>query len=143
MNWNKCIAVILNGLVIALWVATARADTTVTCDPLGSADSISIASDAAQSSQCDSYLNEAGQDAKACQWRFEYRSGAATEAFAASEAALDGCFNKTIPVGTEVNHPDSFNQIFYTTETQLISLSLKDKAQHQATYLFLRIETAP
>ena len=61
----------------------------------------------------------------------------------ATEAALDGCFPKTVTLGTDVNHPDSYDQVFYNAETQVISLSLKDKAQHRATYLFLRVETAP
>lgn len=143
MNWVNWIALSLNALVIALWVAAARADTAVTCEPLGAANSIDISPSAATGKECGTYLDEAGRDAMVCQWQFDYRSPDAQEAFTASETALDGCFNKTIPDGTDVNHPDSYDQVFYTTDTALISLALKDKAQSDATYLFLRIETAP
>lgn len=143
MNWVNWIAFALNALVIALWVSTVRAETLVSCEPLGAADSISIAPDNAVSTECSAYIDEAGQNAEACSWQFAYRSDAAFEAFEATETVLDGCFNKTIPDDDGVNHPDSYNQIFYTTEENQISVSLKDKAQHQSTYLFLRIETAP
>lgn len=143
MNWVNWIAFALNAVVIALWVATARADTAVTCEPLGAADSIDISPSAASAEECGTYLDEAGRDATVCQWQFGYRSQDAKEAFTSSESAFDGCFHKTIPDGTDVNHPDSYDQVFYTTETALISLALKDKAQSDATYLFLRIETAP
>lgn len=147
MNWINWITFALNALVIALWVATARAGTAVSCETLGPSDSIAIAPDAATDAECGTYLDEAGQEATVCQWQFAYRSDDAKEAFNASETAFDGCFNKTIPdsttTGTDVNHPDSYDQVFYTTDDALISLALKDKAQRDATYLFLRIETAP
>ncbi|MEM7596192.1 MAG: hypothetical protein AAF382_00760 [Pseudomonadota bacterium] len=143
MNWVNWIAFALNALVIALWVATARAETAVSCEPLGAADSIDISPSAATQEECGTYLDQAGRDAQVCQWQFTYRSDEAKHAFEASETAFDGCFNKTFPEGSDVNHPDSYDQVFYTTETALISLALKDKAQSNATYLFLRIETAP
>ena len=143
MTWNNCLTLILNAAVIALWVVTARAETAVQCAPMGAPDAIEITSDAALASDCDTYTDEAGQEARVCQWTFAYRSEAAQDAFATIEAALDGCYPKTIPSGGDVNHPDSFNQVFYKIENERISLSLKDKAQRQTTHLFLRTETAP
>ena len=139
---NKALRGYLHVVCLTL-VTTAMAETAVQCEPLGSADTVQIAPDEALSSDCGAFLDETGAPAQFCQWKFDYRSDAAQAAFSASELALDGCFNKTLPSGGDVNHPDSYDQIFYTAENKLISLSLKDKAQQQATYLFLRIETAP
>lgn len=143
MTWTNCIAFVLNAAVIALWVVTARAETVVDCDPMGAPDKVKIAPDAALASDCGTYTDEAGQEARMCQWTFEYRSKAARDAFEAVEIAMDGCYPKTIPEGTDVNHPDSFNQVFYSTDKERLSLSLKDKAQHQTTHLFFRVETLP
>ncbi|MEM6586923.1 MAG: hypothetical protein AAF641_00625 [Pseudomonadota bacterium] len=143
MSWNNCIAFVLNAAVIALWVVTARADTVVHCDPMGAPEAVKITPDAALDATCDTYTDEAGQEARMCQWTFAYRSEAAQDAFEAVQTAMDGCYPKTIPAGGDVNHPDSFNQVFYTSENARLSLSLKDKAQRQTTHLFFRIETPP
>lgn len=143
MNWINWIAVIVNAGIIVAWVAAARAQTQVACEPMGSAQSIEIAPQNGPAPECGTYLDEAGQSARVCQWQFAYRSDAALAVFDASMTALDGCFKKTVADTADVNHPDSYNQVVYSTENAMISLSLKDKAQHQATYLFLRIETAP
>ena len=143
MNNTKTLRLILYVSAAALWCAEAAAETTISCSPMSSPESIELTFSDASRSECGTYLDEAGQDATFCQWTFAYRSSPAKEAFLATETALDGCYTKTGVVGTDVNHPDSYDQVFYSAGSQAISLSLKDKAQHQATYLFLRIETAP
>lgn len=143
MNKNISLKAAAYVAFAALWPALSAAETSVTCVPKGSPEEIALSFSDASSSECGTYLDEAGHDATFCQWKFAYRSSPAKEAFLATEAALDGCFQKTGILGTDVNHPDSYDQVFYSAVTQVISLSLKDKAQHRATYLFLRVETAP
>ena len=143
MNKNKSLRAAAYVALAMLWPALTAAETSVTCVPNGSPDEIALTFSDTSSSECGTYLDETGQDATFCQWTFAYRSSPAREAFEAAEAALDGCFPKTVTLSAHVNHPDSYDQVFYNAETQVISLSLKDKAQHQATYLFLRVETAP
>ncbi|MEL7013357.1 MAG: hypothetical protein AAFO72_08755 [Pseudomonadota bacterium] len=143
MNNNRSLKFVLYVVSLTLWPATSAAETTTSCVPMGLPESIELAFSDASSSDCGTYLDEAGKDATFCQWTFAYRSPPAKEAFLAAEYALDGCFEKTGVLGTNVNHPDSYDQVLYSAGSQAISLSLKDKAGHQATYLFLRVETAP
>lgn len=138
---TKQLSATLVAALIALSTA-AQAETSVTCAPFGSPDSIAISSSAAQSDECGQFLDSASQPAQFCQWQFPYRSKAAKDAYLASETALDGCFNKQAADTNAVNHPDSYDQLLYTTDEHLISLSLKDKAQLNSTFLFLRIEAA-
>ncbi len=136
-----CLITVLSLVITPTARAQANAD--VSCEPLGSAQSIEISAPAALSSDCGAYLDDAGQEAQFCQWRFDYRSDTALAAFSAAETALDGCFNKAVPDHAQVNHPDSYQQVFYTTPDHQISVALKDKGQLNATFLFLRIESAP
>lgn len=143
MSNNSPLKSALYVTMAALCPSAAAAETSLACGPMGSPESIELSFSDASSSDCGTYLDEAGQDATFCQWTFAYRSSPAKEAFLASQTALDGCYTKTGVTGSHVNHPDSYDQVVYSADSQVISLSLKDKAQHQATYLFLRVETAP
>jgi hypothetical protein len=93
-------------------------------------------------SDCGTYVDEAGQGARYCQWKFDYRSDAARSAYRSTKADLEKCHPIQASEQAEVNHPDSYDQVFFIAGDHVISLALKDKASHAASYLFLRVEHA-
>ena len=109
------------------------------CDPLADPSKLVLASEV----QCGNYIDENGRHALFCQWVFEYRAPAAKDAFAKAQTALIDCFEESRAAEGQVNHPDSYDQVVLLGRSTRVSLALKDKAAHSATYLFLRIEDMP
>ncbi|MDJ0610886.1 MAG: hypothetical protein QNJ67_18055 [Kiloniellales bacterium] len=72
-----------------------------------------------------------------CTWTFPYRSDEAAAAFEDFADQLESCFKPEAAQGggPGVNHPDSYAQHRYTAGPASISLSLKDKAALDSTYV--------
>ena len=75
-----------------------------------------------------------------CQWAYDYRSTAAQIAFADLEREIAMCLSASAKQDAPVNHPDSYRLMQFDAEQTRISLSLKDKASLQKTFLFLRVD---
>ena len=74
-----------------------------------------------------------------CSWTFPYRSDEAAATFEQFADQLEGCFGPEAAPGggPGVNHPDSYAQRRYTAGPVSISLSLKDKAALDSTFVFV------
>lgn len=72
-----------------------------------------------------------------CAWRFALVSVEAQLRFTELKTALAKCASPA-PADLRVNHPDSYDLQVFTTDTQRISLSLKEKYALDARYIFLR-----
>lgn len=73
-----------------------------------------------------------------CGWAFGYRSGVADKAFEDISDMVGDCarFRGTDP--STVSHPDSYSLRQYLIGSDMISVSLKDKAGLNQTMVFLR-----
>ncbi len=83
--------------------------------------------------------NRSGGSISYCQWVFPYRSVEATATFRDFARQLESCFGTEAVqgAGPGVNHPDSYAQRRYTAGPASVSLSLKDKAALDRTYVFV------
>ena len=81
--------------------------------------------------------------ARVCQWSFAYRSAAAATRYAALSAELTSCLGARKEHSAPVNHPDSFEQIKFTSGGVTVSISLKDKGADQVTLLFVALAPVP
>jgi len=77
-----------------------------------------------------------------CYWEFPYRSVGATAKFDHEQMRVAACISDaTDPhTPTGVNHPDTHKVRIFITKLGKITVSLKDKAQHGKTLVFLQIE---
>ena len=83
-------------------------------------------------------------DGKACQWIFDYRSEAAQRYFQQMVAEVHACKGAVaLPKDQPVNHPDSYELISYQLGNEVLTVSLKDKAALDQTFVFLRVEPLP
>jgi len=74
-----------------------------------------------------------------CFWHFPLRSEAAQNHFERLHSEMQTCSEAPLLIEvTDVNHPDSFNQITGLIDVVPISLSLKDKGGLSATLVVLR-----
>lgn len=112
---------------------------------------ISYASDVAACDWVETLAHQTGSDLPAgavcsdppdavCHWSFDYRSAAAEDAFDTIQDRLSACLGSTPVSDAPVNHPDSYRLVQYEKEDALISLSLKDKASRQQSFVFLRVD---
>lgn len=81
-------------------------------------------------------------DGPVCQWRFEYRNGAAQGLFDLYAKTLETCLGPQPEADLGVNHPDSYDLKQFHTEEGTVFISKKDKAALQQTLVFLRVERA-
>lgn len=77
-----------------------------------------------------------------CRWSFEYRAQRAEDMFKEMAEKLTECLGRPKPQGSPVNHPDSYTLMQFQNREAVISLSLKDKASLQQTFLFLRVDNS-
>ncbi|MEM6374950.1 MAG: hypothetical protein AAF686_01840 [Pseudomonadota bacterium] len=75
-----------------------------------------------------------------CQWSFDYRSAAANALFGHISADLVACLGPAKALEPGVNHPDSYQLRQFEAPERLISLSLKDKASLEQSFVFLRVD---
>ena len=74
-----------------------------------------------------------------CFWHFTLRSKEARDHFERLHVELQACSSDPLAVeATDVNHPDSFDQITGQVEGVAVSLSLKDKGGLSQTLVVLR-----
>lgn len=74
-----------------------------------------------------------------CYWQFEFRSEQAKQHYLELSNMIGECAKKlTIHNSTQVNHPDSYDQLLYENKQNDFSLSLKDKGGLDKTLVFLR-----
>ncbi|SPH18005.1 hypothetical protein DEA8626_01535 [Defluviimonas aquaemixtae] len=76
-----------------------------------------------------------------CAWQYQYRSTRAHRAFDALQGLIRDCFGNRAHMRKDqgVNHPDSYDLRQYRLDSVEMSVSIKDKAAQQATFVFLRI----
>lgn len=104
------------------------------------AEAVTFARSPAEVANCGRSLGLDGTKALHCGWPFGYRSADAGTAF---EALLKGVGECAVAIAMEpsiVNHPDSYDLRQFQLGTATVSVSLKDKAALEETYLFLRVE---
>ena len=89
---------------------------------------------------CGTALTQTGEHEIHCRWSFDYRADTAVRHHERLAARIRHCLD-AIQVAPEqgVNHPDSFDQSFYRAGKISLSLSLKDKASLQKSFVFLRV----
>ncbi len=77
-----------------------------------------------------------------CMWAFAYRDDNAIAGFDHLIAALKSCFDGQDPVRDDgtVNHPDSYDARRFTVDGIRFSVSVKDKAALEKTFVFLWVE---
>ena len=139
----KRVWIILSTGAVAGWAAVmpvAGQSGTALCAALARADATGAASLAIASpspTECQQTTGASGH----CHWRFEYRDGAAHNVFDALRSDIQACPGLiAVPAPeTSVNHPDSYLQSQFTGAGRVVSVSVKDKAGHGATYVFLRV----
>ena len=93
-------------------------------------------------SKCSSALAQTGGRFTYCAWSFDYRAPLANDAFNHLLHAVPACLGLDVARKNDqkVNHPDFYDlQLFETPEAE-VSVSLKDKAGLQETYVFLRVQ---
>ena len=79
-----------------------------------------------------------------CNWAFSYRSAEATGAFKDMLAELSACADMASGIATDqpVNHPDFYDLRLMRIAGGEVGLSIKDKAEMQQTFVFLRLTPA-
>lgn len=89
--------------------------------------------------QCSTSKVLGGGASKDCFWRYPLRSPEARAAFDQIARRLRVCADGPVTVQeTNVNHPDSYDQITGIVQGRSVSLSLKDKGGLGETLIFLR-----
>lgn len=85
-----------------------------------------------------------GRNLYHCAWEFPYRSAQAPETFDALLGLIRGCFGDSADLRRDqgVNHPDSYDLRQARLDGVDFSVSIKDKAALNATFVFLRVQGA-
>lgn len=94
---------------------------------------------------CGNSMMMSGMRSRHCAWPFAFRADAARQVFEDLTKLIAQCVGpQTISKGKgRVNHPDSYDQRTFQTDTGTVSLSLKDKGNLGETYIFLRFDVVP
>ncbi len=102
---------------------------------------ISAMSDRLKAEQCGTALSETASREIHCRWSFDYRSDESIEMQDRMASDIRDCLGaSTISPEQGVNHPDTYDQQLYRAGDMALSVSLKDKAAMQRSFVFLRIE---
>lgn len=82
---------------------------------------------------------------RVCQKAYAYRAAEATAVFDDLAQMTRDCLGDAAerPADASVNHPDSYKLRQFLTGDVVISISLKDKAALDQTFVFLRVEPQP
>ncbi|MEM9277153.1 MAG: hypothetical protein AAGA76_01115 [Pseudomonadota bacterium] len=97
--------------------------------------------DVGKPENCSISKELSGSSAYICFWEFDYRSPAATQGFETLNQSLIQCLGSDAQVKSDqpVNHPDFYDLKTYATDTATLSISIKDKAALEKTFVFLRV----
>lgn len=110
--------------------------TSATEDP----QTLSALSEQLKAEQCGTALNETAAREIHCRWSFDFRSDEAVEMQDRLASDIRDCLDaSTISPEQGVNHPDTYDQQRFRTADTALSVSLKDKAALQQSFVFLRI----
>lgn len=95
----------------------------------------------ANPARCSQSKGQSGKSVRVCVWTFDYRSIRATEGFEALNRSLLQCLGPEVRIRSDqpVNHPDTYDLRTYVYGDASLSVSMKDKAALDKTYVFLRI----
>ena len=77
-----------------------------------------------------------------CHWRFDYRAERAGKLCKDLKDGLLNCpqIAALAPSDDGINHPDSYALVQFSEGSRVISVSLKEKAQLAATFVFFRVD---
>ncbi|MEM7213087.1 MAG: hypothetical protein AAF479_14550 [Pseudomonadota bacterium] len=102
-------------------------------------DAVSDLSRALSAERCGTALTQSGGRELHCRWSFKYRATEAKATQVRLASSIQTCLNATkVAPEQGVNHPDTYDQQRFLIGKAELSLSLKDKAALQRTYVFLR-----
>lgn len=88
---------------------------------------------------CGTALTQSGSRELHCRWSFAYRAAEAEATQDRLASDIRNCLNAAkVAPEQGVNHPDTYDQQLFRTEDAELSLSQKDKAALQRTFVFLR-----
>ncbi|WP_371224202.1 hypothetical protein [Roseovarius sp. 2305UL8-3] len=107
----------------------------------GSAPLDALAARIAPNPVCATSLSQSGQTSQHCRWGFDYRAAAAEALYAQIEQISAACFGdiSATPNAPDVNHPDSYLIRQFTGQGIEVSVSLKDKAALDQSFVFWRV----
>ncbi|WP_120499236.1 hypothetical protein [Roseovarius sp. EL26] len=90
---------------------------------------------------CRAVQERAGAKGVFCQQAYPYRAADATSRFMELNRDISECLQSQAVVSQDqtVNHPDFYDLYQYNLDQVTVSVSLKDKASLQQTFVFLRI----
>ncbi len=135
------------------WAASAYSQETADCEALSAAMQAVAAGvvpefDTGPASfagaHCEPRTTVSGEPWVFCRWQHGYRAPEASAQFDAWRDRLDTCFDASRASDDDaVNHPDSYALHQVRGQGAVLSVSLKDKAALDATFVFLRIEPGP
>ena len=88
---------------------------------------------------CGKSLTASNRISYHCAWEFDFRQSASEAYFKKISEVVSACAKRDeTNEQSRVNHPDSYDQLNFERSGETISISLKDKAALQKTYVFLR-----
>jgi hypothetical protein len=95
--------------------------------------------------ECGRSMFMSGQTSAHCSWAFPYRDAAARAAYETLVRRLTACPDAQAPkkAGKAVNHPDTYDQREIRVMDTNVSISLKDKAGLEQSFVFLRTLSKP
>ncbi len=139
-NWPK------TALFCALWVVPMMAQAQDICREV-KAMILDIQQDAPLAGElhgvggCRDFRESSGAMGIICQQVFQYRTTVASRTFSELNQAMNACLHPLATVSQDqaVNHPDFYDLYQYTMDRGTVSVSLKDKASLQRTFVFLRV----
>ena len=132
----------------ALWVSLSLAalpgvGMTAPCTLLSDLDAFAETRAAPSGAECFTYLTTTGATGTSCQWEFAYRSETpktfASDLWRMIETCKPG---GQMREDDQVNHPDSYGLRVWQADQNTYAVAVKDKAQLNATFVFLRSEPA-
>ncbi len=87
-------------------------------------------------------ITKSGGMSHMCMWTFKYRDQHATAGFAALFGRIKQCLgpNASELMDAGVNHPDSYEARFLDADGLRFTVSIKDKAPLQKTFVFFWVE---
>ena len=98
--------------------------------------------DSAPEASCDTFVALGASPSRYCRWQFDYRAADSETIFSNLTSAFETCFgaDSTRPADRSVNHPDTYHLRQFELDGWVVSVSLKDKAGLQASFVFLRFD---
>ena len=142
----------IGAVLLLLLPFASHADDSERCTPLNALvaqaasatedpHALSALSDQLKAEQCGTALSETAAREIHCRWSFDYRSDESVEMQDRMASDIRDCLHaSTISPEQGVNHPDTYDQQLYRAGDMALSVSLKDKAALQRSFVFLRIE---